>query len=134
MSPISPNGAPDRDAALHDVVARALRAVEADAATWVENHRAPMPSDPLAYDRELVRRLQRLLATNAALAFHLHLVRRLSLEVPAERPVADALFGTVSELREWCAYAIPAVEELQARLRTQLDALMAAHDWNGPGE
>ncbi len=118
------------DTALLDVVTRTLRVVEADAAIWVDSHRAPMPSDPLAHDRERVRRLSRLIAANSMLAFHLDLVRRLSLAVPLERPVADQLFGTVGEVLTWCSYAIPAVEELHRRLGDDLRALLAARGWD----
>jgi hypothetical protein len=133
MSGVTPNGASNHDATLLDVVTRTMRVVEADAAIWVENHRAPMPSDPRAYDRERARRLERLIAANAMLAFHLHLVRRLSLAVPAEQPITEPLFGTVGAVLEWCAYAIPAVEELHGRLRDELQALLAAQGWDTAG-
>src|SRR5712691_5971810 len=106
-------------------------AIEADAETWVEAHRAPMPADSRDFDREWLRRLGAVEESNDVLGLHFRTLERVAAAAPTDAAVGDPTFPTSGAVARWCAYALPGIDERRRRLAAERRAILARRGWPG---
>ena len=106
-------------------------AIDADAATWVEAHRRPLPRETRAYRREWLRRLDEVREANEVLRLHLRTLHRLAAAAPGDAPVADPDFPTAAAVARWCSHALAGIDGLRQRLDRERAGLAGLT--GGPG-